>query len=71
MEFEVVKSTDKTVTYMRGDRQDRESLVSSYHHWHKTKDEAINHLKERYLSKIEYAEKEILEAKKNLELLGV
>lgn len=71
MEFEVVKSTDKTVIYMRGERQDREAIVSSYHHWHKTKEEAISHLKDRYLSKIEYAEKEISEAKKNLELLGV
>jgi hypothetical protein len=71
LELEVLKSTDKTVTYMRGERQDRELLVSSYHYWHNTKEDALNHLKQRYLSKIEYAEKEIAEAKKNLELLGV
>lgn len=68
-EKEIIKSTDKTVTYLLGNREYRENIISNYHRWHKTKDDAINCLKEKYLSRINWAEKEITEAKKNLELL--
>lgn len=68
-EIEVIKTTDKTVTYLRGGREDRENKVSSYHCWHKTKEDAINHLKKQYLSELSYAEEKLLHAKQKLEEL--
>jgi hypothetical protein len=56
---------------MAHNREQKELKHTSYYDWHDTKQDAVNFLKKRYLSKIEYAEKEIAEAKRNLELLGV
>lgn len=68
-EIDVIKYTDKTVTYLRGRREDRENKVSSYHCWHETKEDAINHLKKQYLSEVSYAEERLLNSKKKLEEL--
>jgi hypothetical protein len=70
-EIEVEKTTDKSVYFMAHNREQKELKHTSYYDWYDTKQDAVNFLKKRYLSKIEYAEKEIAEAKRNLELLGV
>ncbi|HRP30507.1 MAG TPA: hypothetical protein PKV73_01380 [Agriterribacter sp.] len=70
-EREVLKTTDKSVYFTAHNREQKELKHTSYYDWHDTKQDAVNFLKKRYLSKIEYAEKEIAEAKRNLELLGV
>lgn len=65
-ESEILRTTDKFV-YRKTERgEDRQVITSSYHAWHKSKEEAIEHLQNRYLSIIEYAKKSIADAERNL-----
>lgn len=67
-ELEVVKKTDKTVTFIekymsRAPQELRESLHSSYRDWHETKEDAVNFLLNRIDSGIKSSEDRIAQLK--------
>ena len=72
-EHEVVKKTDKKVTFLDiymdyqeqrpKTREQRESLHTSYRDWHETKSDAENFLLKRIDSNIKYAEDKIAQLK--------
>jgi hypothetical protein len=68
-EIEVLKRTDKTVTFNGVNRVEREDLVSSYHKWHETWDHAWDYLFNLTERDIENAQKAIINARETQEKL--
>ena len=67
-EFEVVKVTDKTVTYVNPywKKETRTNKVTHYHIWFPTRAEAVNHIKGKLLMQIAQAHKNIAAARATL-----
>ena len=67
-EKEFVEVSDKSVFYIneRTGKKERELISTNYHTWHKSKEEAIEWLKNKYELQIKRAESVISEARKNI-----
>lgn len=70
-EKEFIEVSEKFVFWLdeKGKKQ-RESIKSNYHAWHKSKEEAVLYLKNKWENEIKIAESEIERLKKKLSELG-
>lgn len=72
VEKEFIEVSDKSVFWIneRTGKKDRELITTNYHIWHKSKEDAVNWLKNKWERKISNAERQISEAKSLLAELG-
>jgi len=72
VEKEFIEVSDKSVFWIneRTGKKDRELITTNYHIWHKSKEEAVNWLKNKWERQIANAERQISEAKSLLSELG-
>jgi predicted DNA binding CopG/RHH family protein len=70
-EKEFIEVSKSSVFWLdeKGKKQ-RESIENHYHFWHKSKEEAVLYLKEKWENQIKIAESEIERLKKKLAELG-
>ena len=67
-EKEFIEVSDKSVFWIseRTGKKERELITSNYNNWHKSKEDAVKWLKNKYELQIERAESVISEARKNI-----
>ena len=72
VEKEFIEVSDKSVFWIneRTGKKDRELITTNYHIWHKSKEDAVNWLKNKWERQISNAERQISEAKSFLAELG-
>ncbi len=71
-EFEVVKATEKTVTYITSSGgENKDNWNTAYHNWHKSKQAAVEYLIKIRKTKIDYLSDQIKRSSKEIEQLEV
>ena len=72
VEKEFIEVSDKSVFWInkKTGKKDRELIATNYHIWHKSKEDAVNWLKNKWERQISNAERQISEAKILLAELG-
>ena len=72
IEKELIEVSDKSVFWIneRTGKKDRELISTNYHIWHKSKEEAIEWLKNKWERQIKTAESSISNSRQMLSELG-